>query len=83
MIGTPGGTLTAQSENRLQDSLTPREIGVLRLLADGLQNKEIAAKLGISPKTVEFHKTKLYAKIGVTGLAGAIRFAIKAGYVKD
>lgn len=61
--------------------LTSRQVEILRLIAEGLQTKEIAARLVISPKSVEFHKTRLYAAIGVTNVAGAVRFAIREGYV--
>jgi DNA-binding NarL/FixJ family response regulator len=61
--------------------LTDRRLEILQLIAEGLQNKEIAARLKITPKAVEFHKTRLYARIGVTSIAGAVRFAIREGYV--
>ena len=60
--------------------LSPREKEVLLLIGDGLQNKEIAARLGISHKTVEFQKTRLYKKLGVTGAVEAVRFAMREGY---
>jgi len=47
-------------------SLTPSEIDVARLVAEGLTNKDIAAKLFISPRTVQAHLTHTYAKLGVT-----------------
>ena len=61
--------------------LTKRQIQILQLIADGLQTKEIAARLVISPKSVEFHRTRLYAAIGVTNVVGAVRFAIREGYL--
>jgi DNA-binding CsgD family transcriptional regulator len=48
------------------DSLTPAERDVVRLLAEGLPNKEIAARLFISPRTVQAHLTHVYAKVGVS-----------------
>jgi len=51
------------------------------MIAEGLQNKEIAARLKITNKAVEFHRTRLYAKIGVTSIAGAVRYAIREKYV--
>jgi len=66
---------------KLTSDLSSREIEVLCLIADGFQNKEIAQKLGLTPKTVEFHKTRLYTKIGVSGVAGAVRFAVREGYI--
>ena len=61
--------------------LTPKEVEVLLFIAEGLQNKEIAQRLGISHKTVEFHKTRLYEKIGVTGTVGAVKYALRNGYI--
>jgi DNA-binding NarL/FixJ family response regulator len=62
--------------------LTEREIELLCLIADGLMGKEIAVRMRITLKGVEFNKTKLYEKIGVTNAVGATRFAIRNGYVQ-
>ena len=48
------------------DSLTPMELDVVRLVAEGLGNKEIGARLFISPRTVQSHLTHVYAKLGIT-----------------
>ena len=61
--------------------LSSREAEILLLIGDGLPNKGIAERLGITAKAVEFHKTRLYAKIGVTNAVGAVRFAIREGYM--
>ena len=66
---------------RLAPKLTPREIQVLISIAEGLKGKEIGHRLGVKPGTVAFHKTRLYEKIGVTGAVGAVRFAIREGYI--
>ena len=58
--------------------LTPREREVLEQAARGLHAKEIAAALGISPRTVEVHKTRIMEKLGVRNLAELVRFAIAA-----
>jgi HD-GYP domain-containing protein (c-di-GMP phosphodiesterase class II) len=58
-------------------SLTEREVDVLRLIARGLVNKEVAARLGISAKTVGHHVEHIYAKAGVTTRAGATLFAME------
>jgi len=59
-------------------SLTPRERAVLEHAARGLHAKEIAAALGISPRTVEVHKTRIMAKLGVRNVAELVRFAMAA-----
>jgi HD-GYP domain-containing protein (c-di-GMP phosphodiesterase class II) len=59
--------------------LTEREVDVLRLIALGHANKEVAATLGISPKTVGHHIEHIYAKAGVTTRAGATLFAMEHG----
>jgi DNA-binding NarL/FixJ family response regulator len=61
--------------------LSEREVEILRLIGDGLATKEIGAVLRLSPKTIEFHKTRLYKKIGVYNAVGATRYAMRAGYI--
>lgn len=57
--------------------LSDREVEVLRLLAQGLSNKEIARSLFISPRTAEHHVQHVYGKIGVSTRAGAAMFAMR------
>ena len=52
-------------------TLTQREQEVLRLVAKGRSGKQVATQLGISPKTVERHKTRIFAKLGVPNQAAA------------
>ena len=59
--------------------LTPREREVLVLIAQGLANKEIAAQLGISSRTVEAHRDSIARKLGVRTVAGLTRFCLKHG----
>ena len=61
--------------------LTAREKEVLRLLADGLTNGEIADSLGISINTVKFHLASLYAAVSVTSRAEAVREGIRRGLI--
>jgi non-specific serine/threonine protein kinase len=56
--------------------LTPRELEVLRLVAAGLTNAQVAQSLVITPRTVNAHLTAIYSKLGVSGRSGAIRYAI-------
>jgi DNA-binding NarL/FixJ family response regulator len=60
--------------------LTPRERQVLTLVAEGLSNKAIARQLGISPKTVEIHRSHVMAKMEVTSSAALIRMVVSAGH---
>ena len=63
--------------------LTVREVEVLQLAARGLSNKEIAAKLVISPKTVSNHIEHIYVKIGATSRATACLFAMQNGLLPE
>lgn len=63
----------ANSEDLSQ--LTDREIEIIRLVAQGLSNKEIGEKLFISHRTVDTHRTNLMKKLSVNNVAGLIRFA--------
>ena len=58
--------------------LTAREREVLEQAAQGLHAKEIAARLGISPRTVEVHKTHIMQKLGVRNVAELVRFALSS-----
>ena len=62
-------------------ALTRREREVLRLIADGLSNREVARQLEISPKTVDGHRTKLMGKLDLHKTADLVRFAIREGLV--
>lgn len=62
-----------------QASLSDREREVLRRLAQGQRNKEIALHLGISDRTVETYRNRLMHKLNVNNLADLVRFAIQAG----
>jgi DNA-binding CsgD family transcriptional regulator/tetratricopeptide (TPR) repeat protein len=63
------------------DGLTPREMDVLRQLAQGLTSAEIADRLVISVVTVNFHVRSIYSKIGVNSRAAATRYAMEHGLV--
>jgi len=61
--------------------LTPREAEVIGLLARGLQTKQVATALGISPKTADTHIQSAYRKMGVSTRAAAALFAMEHGLV--
>ena len=61
--------------------LTPRELEVLRLLADGASNKMIAHKLGISEHTVKFHVTSILSKLNAGTRTEAVTLGIRQGLV--
>ena len=63
--------------------LTPREEEVMRLIARGYSNKEIAAQLSVSVKTVETHKARATEKLGIHNRAGIVRYAMQQGWMKD
>jgi two-component system, NarL family, response regulator YdfI len=71
-----------QSElDRSGQILTPREIEVLRMIADGLGNKEIASKLSISDHTVKFHISSIFAKLSASNRAEAVTLGIRHGLI--
>jgi DNA-binding NarL/FixJ family response regulator len=71
----------AGSEDRLIEELTGRERDVLALVADGLPNRDVAARLGISEHTVKFHLASLFGKLGVSTRTRAVRRALEWGLI--
>jgi DNA-binding NarL/FixJ family response regulator len=65
------------------EHLTPRQLDVLRLVAEGKTAKEIAGSLGISTKTVEFHKAALMDVLMLHTTAELTRYAVKHGMIND
>ncbi len=63
--------------------LSSRELEVLQLIAEGKANKQTAAELGISIKTVEKHRQNLMAKLGIHEISGLTRYAIAAGIIES
>jgi DNA-binding NarL/FixJ family response regulator len=64
------------------DALTRSELAVLRAVAHGLPNKQIAVRLSVTPQTVKFHLTKIYRKLGVANRTEAAQFAYRHGLVE-
>ena len=69
----------SQSQFDSAGSLTSREIEIIRMMAHGKRIEEIAAALGISPKTVKRHKENIYLKTGTSSSVELFRYAIKSG----
>ena len=70
------------AEDRLiEEPLTPREIQVLELLAEGLPNKAIAERLHISDQTVKFHVSSISGKLGAANRTDAVRRAVRRGLI--
>ena len=59
------------------DELTAREVEVLRLVAQGLTDEQVAQRLVISPRTVDTHLTSIYSKISVSSRVAATRYAME------
>jgi DNA-binding NarL/FixJ family response regulator len=76
---TPGGGAAAATV--ALEQLTERERYVLRLLADGLDNREIAQALFLSPTTVKRHVSSIVGKLGVSNRVQAAIFAVRSGLV--
>lgn len=76
---TPKPTATATQPATYPAGLTAREVEVLRLLAGGLTDLQIAEKLIISPSTVHTHISSIYSKLGITSRSAATRYAIEHG----
>jgi two-component system nitrate/nitrite response regulator NarL len=64
-----------------EEPLTPREIQVLELLAEGLPNKAIAERLRISDQTVKFHVSSISGKLGAANRTDAVRRAVRRGLI--
>lgn len=66
----------------LVEPLTPREHEVLALVADGLRNREIAQRLGVTEHTVKFHLAAVFGKLGATSRTDAVRRGFRLGLIQ-
>ena len=75
------GDQPLEVEDDLSEEITSRETDVLRMLAEGLVNKEIAARLGISEHTVKFHISSILDKLGASTRTEAVALGIRRGLI--
>jgi DNA-binding NarL/FixJ family response regulator len=72
---------TNSDRDGFDEPLTAREVQVVELLAEGLPNKAIAARLGISDQTVKFHLASISGKLGAANRTDAVRRAVRRGLI--
>ena len=65
------------SQQGSKDAVTPRERELIQLLAEGLSNKEAAARLGVSVKTIEAHRANIMRKLHLRSVSDLVRYAIR------
>ena len=66
-------------DNPALDRLTPRQLQILKLMGEGKSGPEVAHALGLSPRTIEFHRARMRHALGVTTEAGLVQFAVALG----
>jgi DNA-binding NarL/FixJ family response regulator len=74
--------LESGRDERLEDPLTPRELDVVKLIAEAYTNKQIAEALHVSEKTVESHRGNVLSKLGMRDRVELVRYAIRRGLVE-
>ncbi len=73
----------AETLKKRLNQLSSREVEVLQLIAEGKANKQVAAELGVSFKTVDKHRQHLMSKLNIHDVAGLTRYAISAGIIES
>ena len=79
--GQPDSSSAAPPDDIAVEHLTPRELQVLALLAEGLSNRSIAAQLRISDQTVKFHVASIMGKLGTGNRVETVRLAVRRGLI--
>lgn len=74
--------LLQPSEPSADDELTPRQVEILKLIAQGRASKEIAFELGLSPKTVDVHRARIMDRLQLKDIASLTLYAVRKGLVK-
>lgn len=77
-----GGGFAALGEEPSPSLLTPREVEILGLVGEGLSNKAVARRLGISAHTVKFHLESIFAKLGAASRAEAVARGLRGGVIE-
>jgi len=75
----PNSNINSDAPARVMKSLSSRETGVLRLIAEGMTSKEIGQKLELSAKTIEAYRAQLMEKLNIRTVAGLTKYAIREG----
>jgi PAS domain S-box-containing protein len=73
-----GGTAEPRRAKSSLDVLTPKQLAVLRLMARGMRNRQIAAELGLAEKTIKMHRVALVRRLGVSSTMEAMRLAVQS-----
>jgi DNA-binding NarL/FixJ family response regulator len=81
IVVAPTARARDSDDPAILEPLTAREIQVLELLAEGLPNKAIAERLGISDQTVKFHVAAISGKLGAANRTDAVRRAVRQGLI--
>ena len=81
VMSAASAPISDEGERRYAEALTPRERDVLRLMAEGLPNKAIALRLGISDQTVKFHVAAVCGKLAAVNRTDAVRRALRRGLI--
>ena len=76
------GRVARGRPTEVDDALTPRELEVVKLIAEAYTNKQIAETLKLSEKTVESHRTNVFGKLGMRDRVEIVRYAIRRGLVE-
>jgi len=71
----------ALAVRRRLEKLTPRQMEVMRLMAEGLSTPKIARRLALSSKTIETHRGEIMKRVGIHDLVGLVRYAVRVGLV--
>jgi len=80
-VRTSGASAEVEELNETLEALTSREKEVLRMLAEGLGNKQIAGRLQISEHTAKFHVASIFGKLGVSTRAEAVAMGMRRGLI--